>query len=101
MDLPLVWGILIALVVVGFLMLVLRWGLSDYTALERRKKDYGLLTEVAVVPTQRAADVVSDQLKRHGVKATAVPDPDGERLRILVFPGDEQTAVKALLEENQ
>ena len=98
MDLPLVWGILIALVVVGLLMLVLRWGLADG---EPRKKDYGLLTEVAVVPTQRAADVVSDQLKRHGVKATAVPDPDGEHLRILVFPGDEQTAVQALLDENQ
>jgi hypothetical protein len=45
--------------------------------------------------------VVSDQLKRHGVRATTVPDPDGERLRILVFPADEQTAVRALLDENQ
>jgi hypothetical protein len=98
---PLVWGALLAMLVVGLLMLVLRWGLSEYTALEKRRKDYGLLTEVAVVPTKRAADVVSDQLKRHGVKATAVPDTDGERLRILVFPADEQTAVRALLDENQ
>ena len=92
-----VWGVLVAMVLLGFLMLVLRWGMAG----PKRVKDYGLLREVAKVPTQRAADVVAEQLRKHGVRATAVPAPDGERLRIMVFPADEQTAVRALLEENQ
>jgi len=91
--------LLIPLVVLGLLALVLRWASSLDTD-KAHRKDYGLLREVAKVPTSTAARVVEEQLKRAGVAATTVHAEDGEGLRILVFPNDEATAIDVLLHEN-
>ncbi|HEY7591507.1 MAG TPA: hypothetical protein VH969_00010 [Actinophytocola sp.] len=90
------YTLLIPLVVVGLLALVLRWALSLDTD-KAHRKDYGLLREVAKVPSSTAARVVENQLKQAGVAATTVPAEDGVGLRILVFPNDEATAIDVLL----
>ncbi|MGW5051962.1 hypothetical protein [Actinokineospora sp. NPDC004072] len=74
--------------------LVLRWAMAG-----DRKRDYGMLREVAKVPSRRAAEVVSERLREVGVRATTVPSPDGESLRILVFPADERRAIDTLLDD--
>ena len=90
------YTLLIPLTAVGLLALVLRWASSLDTD-KAHRKDYGLLREVAKVPSSTAARVVETQLKRAGVSATTVPAEDGTGLRILVFPADEATAIDALL----
>jgi hypothetical protein len=87
----------IPIVVLGLLALVLRWASSLDTDAAHRK-DYGLLREVAKVPTSTAARAVETQLRRAGVSATTVPAEDGNGLRILVFPADQATAISVLLE---
>ncbi len=94
MDVPAPFLILVALAVVGLLGLVLRWGLASDAD---RRKDYGLLREVAKVRTVDAARFVETELQKAGVRATTVPSEDGETYRILVFPADEQTAIQTLL----
>jgi hypothetical protein len=84
------------LLAVGLLALVLKWASSLDTDRAHRK-DYGLLREVARVPSATAAREVETQLKRAGVAATTVPAEDGDGLRILVFPGDQATAISVLL----
>lgn len=91
--------LLIPLVAVGLLALVLRWASSLDTD-KAHRKDYGLLREVARVPTSTAARVVEEQLRRAGVAATTVPTEDGDGLRILVFPTDAPLAIDVLLHEN-
>lgn len=88
--------LLVPLTALGLLALVLRWASSLDTDRAHRK-DYGLLREVAKVPSSTAARVVETQLKRAGVSATTVPAEDGEGLRILVFPNDEAAAIDVLL----
>jgi hypothetical protein len=90
------YTLLIPLVVVGVLALVLRWAFSLDTDRAHRK-DYGLLREVAKVPSSTAARVVEQQLRHQGIHATTVAAPDGEGLRVLVFPDDEAMAIRILL----
>jgi len=90
------YSLLIPLVVVGLLALVLRWASSLDTD-KAHRKDYGLLREVAKVPSSTAARVVETQLRAAGVSATTVPAEDGIGLRILVFPNDEAAAIDVLL----
>jgi hypothetical protein len=86
------------LLAVGLLALVLKWASSLDTDRAHRK-DYGLLREVAKVPTSTAARVVEKRLKQAGVAATTVPAEDGDGLRILVFPADQAAAISALLKD--
>jgi hypothetical protein len=86
----------IPLLAVGLLALVLKWASSLDTDRAHRK-DYGLLREVAKVPTSTAARAVETQLKQAGVAATTVPAEDGNGLRILVFPADQAAAISVLL----
>lgn len=90
------YPLLITLAVIGLLALVLRWASSLDTDRAHRK-DYGLLREVATVPSVTAARAVERRLAAAGVAATTVPAPDGEHLHILVFPADQRTAVTTLL----
>lgn len=90
------YTLLIPLVAIGLLAMVLRWASSLDTD-KAHRKDYGLLREVAKVPSSTAARVVETQLKHAGVSATTVPAEDGDGLRILVFPNDEATAIDVLL----
>ncbi|WP_035303074.1 hypothetical protein [Actinokineospora inagensis] len=95
MNLPAPYLLLVALLVVGALGLVLRWAFTG----DERGRDYGLLREIAKVPSRTAAQVVEERLRTVGVRATTVPAEDGEGLRVLVFPADERAAIAALLDD--
>jgi len=88
--------LLVGLSVMGLFALVLRWASSMDTD-EAHRKDYGLLREVAKVPSSTAARVVEERLQEAGVRATTVPDPEGDGMRVLVFPTDREVAIKTLL----
>jgi hypothetical protein len=90
------YALLIPLVAIGLLAVLLRWASSLDTD-KAHRKDYGLLREVAKVPSSTAARVVETQLRAAGVSATTVPAEDGVGLRILVFPADEAAAIDVLL----
>ncbi|MEU7479219.1 hypothetical protein AB0A63_24750 [Lentzea sp. NPDC042327] len=47
--------------------------------------DFGLLSEVAVVPTEEAAKVLVQKLRRNGVKATRSRNAP---YRVMVWPAD-------------
>ena len=94
MDVPGPYLTVVALLVIGLLGLVLRWAFTT-----DQKRDYGVLREIARVPSQRAADVVVGRLREVGIRVTTVRSMDGESLRIMVFPADERRAVVVLLEE--
>ncbi|WP_229787559.1 MULTISPECIES: hypothetical protein [Actinokineospora] len=94
MNLPGPYLTLVSLLVIGLLGLVLRWAFAG-----DRNRDYGMLREVAKVPSQRAAEVVSERLRLAGVRTTTVPSPDGESLSIMVFPADEHRAITTLLDD--
>src|SRR6476469_842320 len=87
---------LIGLSVMALLAVVLRWA-SNLDTDKAHRKDYGLLKEVARVPSSTAARMVEERLQDVGVRATTVPDPEGNGLRILVFPADQATAIRTLL----
>lgn len=93
-----VYTLLIPLAVMGLLALVLWWA-SNLDTDKAHQKDYGLLREVATVPSTTAARFVEQRLHDVGVAATTVPTEDGERLRVLVFPADQETAVRTLLKD--
>jgi hypothetical protein len=107
-DLPLVPGpsrsdnggmvpvLLIGLSVMALFAMILRWASSLDTD-KAHRKDYGLLREVAKVPSSTAARIVEERLHDVGVRATTVPDPEGNGLRVLVFPNDQATAIRTLL----
>jgi hypothetical protein len=91
-----VYALLVGLGVMGLFAAVLRWA-SGLDTDRAHRKDYGLLREVAMVPSSTAARVVEVRLQNAGVRATTVPSPDGEGLRILVFPADQAVAIRTLL----
>jgi hypothetical protein len=91
-----VFTLLTSLAVMG-LFVVLLWWASNLDTDKAHRKDYGLLREVAKVPSSTAARVVEERLQEAGVRATTVPAEDGEGMRILVFPGDQAVAIRALL----
>lgn len=85
-------------VVFGLLSLVLFWAFGidrravpDYTG-----DDFGLLTEVAAVPTPAAADVLAKRLRAARIKVTVVRR--GGVHRVMVFPADAPDA-KLLLRD--
>jgi hypothetical protein len=90
--------LLIGLGAMSLFALLLRWASSLDTE-KAHRKDYGLLREVAKVPSSTAARVVEERLHNVGVRATTVPDPEGNGLRILVFPADQNTAIHTLLRD--
>lgn len=76
------------LVVFAGLALLLRWafgndrrGVPDHTG-----EDFGLLVEVAALPTPEAAEVLAKRLRDAGIRVTVVLRGAGHRL--LVFPAD-------------
>ncbi|MBW4716473.1 hypothetical protein [Saccharothrix obliqua] len=80
--------VLLLVVVLAALGFVLRWafgndrrGVPDHTG-----DDFGLLTEVAVVPTPEAADVLARRLRGAGIRTNVVHR--GGAHRLLVFPAD-------------
>jgi hypothetical protein len=80
---------LLLFVVFGALALVLRWAFgNDRRAVpEYDGEDFGLLNEVAVVPTVEAAEVLATRLRTEGIKTTTVRRADGSH-HVMVFPAD-------------
>lgn len=95
------FGPLSAFLIVGVLMLVLRWGFSGGRSVVARRprsgtpSDYGLLVSVATPPTYVEGEVLRRSLEERGVRATLAQTLEGPRL--MVFPDDEDRA-RALLE---
>ena len=87
---------IVGLAVMALFAVVLKWA-SALDTDKAHRKDYGLLREVAKVPSSTAARVVEERLQAAGVRATTVPDPEGEGMRILVFPADQEVAIRTLL----
>ncbi|MFJ8963787.1 hypothetical protein ACIRG5_30800 [Lentzea sp. NPDC102401] len=73
--------------VLGLLALVLRYfaGNDKRPVPDLDGTDFGLLKEVAVVPTEEAAIVLVQKLKRNGVRATRSRNAP---YRVMVFPAD-------------
>ena len=65
----LAYTLLVPLLAVAILALVLRWA-SNLDTDKAHHKDYGLLREVAKVPSSTAARVVEQRLYAVGVRAT-------------------------------
>jgi hypothetical protein len=91
---------LVALLVVGLLVLLLRWtfrrGGSLVASAPHRggERDYGLLVPVATPATFIEAELLRALLEDHGVRATLAPTTDGPR--VLVF-ADQERAARAVL----
>jgi hypothetical protein len=64
-----------------------------------RARDYGLLSEVATVPSEQAAAFVREMLRSNGIRATTAPDDDGATQHVLVFPADARAAADVLLRD--
>ena len=83
-------GPTIALVVVGILVLLLRWTFShDRSLVERRPQqgssdEYGLLEVVSAPGTFVEAEVQRRTLVDAGIRATLAPTTEGPR--VMVFP---------------
>ncbi len=73
--------------VLGLLALVLRYfaGNGKRPVPDLDGTDFGLLSEVALVPTEEAANVLVRKLKENGVRATRSRHAP---YRVMVFPGD-------------
>ncbi|HEX3781869.1 MAG TPA: hypothetical protein VHX38_19565 [Pseudonocardiaceae bacterium] len=112
MGLPLSVSVLILLCVLAAFAVLLRWSFgNDLPApnhqiprqpARRRKSrpgDYGLLREIAIVPSTQAAQFVRDQLRGKGIRSTIAPTEDGAGHRILVFLSDVNAATATLLRE--
>lgn len=90
------YGPLIALALVLLLGGMLRWTFG--TQQQHRMPDrsgaggYGLLREVALVPTIEAAEVLRRRLAADGIRASVTATPDGSGRRLMVFAEDEPTA---------
>ncbi len=99
-DLAYVTEPLMALLVLGLLVLLLRWtfrrGRSVVASPPHRggEHDYGLLVPVASPSTYVEAELLRARLVDHGVRATLAPTTDGPR--VLVF-AEEERAARAVL----
>lgn len=73
--------------VIGLLALALRYfvGNDKRPVPDLDGTDFGLLSEVAIVPTEEAANVLVRKLKTNGVRATRSRNAP---YRVMVFPAD-------------
>lgn len=97
------WGWLVALVVVGFLILVLRWAFSgaNDSLLARRTRsgtesEYGLLVVVARPTSADDGERLRRRLEAAGIRGTLAPTTNG--LRLMVFPEQAARAEEILAE---
>jgi hypothetical protein len=95
------FGPLMAFVVVGALILVLRWtfpggsrSLVARTARRGGPEDYGLLVPVAAPSTYVQGELLRRSLEDAGIRATLVQTDDGPR--VMVWPENESLARQLL-----
>jgi hypothetical protein len=84
-------GPIVALVVVAFLALLLRWAFGSARmpgpAPDGRSSDFGLLQNVAVATSAGEANALRAVLSDAGIRSTTV-DAGRGRVRVLVFAAD-------------
>jgi len=86
------FGPLVALLLVAFLTLVLRWTFSHGRSLVEKpsrpgsESEYGLLVPVAQPATFVEAEIARRRLGEVGIRATLAPTTDGPR--VMVFERD-------------
>jgi hypothetical protein len=95
-------ALLILLCVLAAFAGLMRWSYGSDTARPRsrrrsRQSDYGLLREIAIVPSHQAAQFVRERLRDNGIRSTTAPADDYGGQRVLVFPADVEAATAALL----
>ncbi|HEX7661447.1 MAG TPA: hypothetical protein VF444_18390 [Pseudonocardiaceae bacterium] len=104
MGLPLSDETMLLLAVLFLLSGVLRRVFGTQTSRAERKlaraRDYGLLREIATVPSPRSATFVQERLRQRGIRSTVAPSERDDRLGVLVFPADARTAADALLADS-
>jgi hypothetical protein len=94
------FGPLVAAVLVGLFVLILRWAFrrgSSVVAAPARpgaSDDYGLLVPVAYPPTYVEGEVLRRLLEDSGVRANLATTLDGPR--VMVWPQDEERARRVL-----
>jgi len=83
----LIYQTVVVFAVLGLLALLLRYfvGNDKRPVPDLDGTDFGLLSEVAIVPTEEAANVLVRKLKANGVKATRSRNAP---YRVMVFPAD-------------
>lgn len=97
------WGVdtpvptpLITLIVIGVLMLLLRWAFGRGKSLvarrpqQGRRDQYGLLVSVAAPATFAEAEILRRRLTDAGIRATLAPTTEGPS--VMVFPEDADRA---------
>jgi hypothetical protein len=88
-------GLVVALVVMGFLALLLRWAYGSARmpgpAPEGKSTDFGLLHEVAVVGSAGEANALRAVLSDANIRSTVANVGRG-RVRVLVFAADLERA---------
>jgi hypothetical protein len=93
-----------ALLVIGFLVLLLRWAfarggsLVERPAHRGRPDEYGLLVPVATVDSPALAESLSTQLERLGIRSTVIETNSG--IRLMVFPADLEQARSVISRTN-
>jgi hypothetical protein len=86
-DVTAIYQTAIVFGVLGLLALLLRYfvGNDKRPVPDLDGTDFGLLSEVALVPTEEAANVLVRKLKENGVRATRSRNAP---YRVMVFPAD-------------
>lgn len=90
------FGPLVALLVIGLFIVILRWAFSRGSSVVAAapkpgdETDYGLLVVVSRPPSYIEGEIQRRTLADAGVKATLAQTVDGPR--VMVFPADEAKA---------
>jgi hypothetical protein len=94
-------GPLVALLIIGVLVLFLRWAFSGrpQSVVQRparpgTESEYGMLVPVSTPETDVEGEQIRDRLEHLGIRAMFAMTKDGPR--VLVFEDDEERAREAL-----
>ncbi len=93
-------GPLTIVLVLGVILLLMRWTFSRGHSLVQRRPtsgaegEYGLLVAIASPPTYVEGEMLRRRLEDAGLRATLTQTTDGPR--IMVFPRDEKAARQLL-----
>lgn len=96
-----IFGPMVAFVVIGLFVLVLRWAFSNKRSsvvaaapTPGNESDYGMLTPIASPTNYIDGEILRRRLEEAGIRANLATTLDGPR--VLVWPADEQRAREVL-----